>query len=1557
MAETYAGITNENSFFSDHYLSDLFAKDRQRWEKDTDAELASLADQRQLANLYLQGKRAYGAGMERGVLPRQAGEFQQALLEALGYERRPERVPVTIDNHQVAVPLLARVATSKEQDALWVVEFRDQIGDDEWGGDPLAGALHAGLYPWSEGDELDLPDGDTTVEKVIEAGVFGQSRPPRWVMVVSLARIVLLDRVKWAEDRLLRFDLETILTHPDAESFRTMQALLHRTSLAPTGEVRGMEGFDENSRLHAVGVSTDLKYAMQEAVELLGNEALRQYADRNRPAPFAEDLTRECLRYLYRLLFLFFAEAHPELGHAGMRSPVYQNGYSLETLRDAELARLSDNEDSWFLHESLQTLFRMQLEGTPLRSQEILRATETHHDFVLEPVGSVLFEPEQTPHLDAVRFPDRVLRCVLELLSLSGAGTHRRQGRRAGRRGRGRISYAQLGVNQLGSVYEALLSFSGFIADQDLVEVKRAQDDKPDILERAWFVSIEKIDEYEDDEIVYDDNEPRIYRKGRFVYRQTGYDREATASFYTPESLTQATVRHALNELLKDRKADDILDIRILEPAMGSAAFLIEAVNQLANRYLRLKQRELGRTILQEDFPRERQRVRAYITARNAFGVDLNPVAQELGAMSLWLNCMEPGGFRPDFSHTLYTGNSIVGARRAVLTVSKQRRGAGYKVDSDSLRELGFGDKRQDDEIYHFLLPVKEMAAVTRKELKALVPEAVKQGAAWGREHGRAFTDHEFAVLQELSAAIDGLWGSVAEDLHNQRSEYEGTLPKVWPVKAAPIQDRTHRPPDLPDDYRRLKLVLDYWCSLWFWPINDYGLLPSRDQFLLEISLILTGRPATTGGTLSWILETELEEVEASAVWTLLDDTDNPLEIDDLAEFMSGRFRVVENTTTERHFLHWPLVFADILSRQSGFDLIVGNPPWVQIDWVEKEALALYEPAVVLRKWSADMIAKQRTHILGSVHCSKFINDSRIGGAHAAFARHGCNFPLLIRNRPNTYKLFLERSFALTSKVGFIGLIHPVTFLLDPRGEALRDASYRRLILLLQFKNARTIHMFRDVSSTRLFAVCIYRGSQGTVQFRMIANLFGTDTVVESLNHDGTSPVPGVKDANGKWQLRGHRSRVIDVDEPTLANLGSVLDPGKPSSTCRLPMLHSQELATSLVKITSQTRRLGDFKGEYLQDSMWNETTDRKSEPPVFRRETAFRNNPGDLILTGPIVGLANPLAKCPTRSSRTNNDYEDIDLSLIPDDYMPRSIYTPAIPWDQYRDLVRSVPWDSTVKHVDLTRVALRHFVDPGTERTLQCSLVGDRVAHVNVCDTVAMRDQNLLVNVCTLWNSLPFDFIVKSFQITNIFESFTSQLPLVNLPTCAFHRMLQLNCLTEYHAGLWNALASNYTPLGWSSSHPGLELEDPLAVSDTWSRSCGLRTDLARRQAILEVDVLVAMTLGLTLDELIQIYRLVFPVMQGFEESTWYDQKGRIVWSKRSGKGMSMPRAEWERHRNMQQGKVAEDVTIDFLPDGPHVYTNEYGAPFMRPDREADYRVAWEFFKRELDIPVPSN
>lgn len=73
-----------------------------------------------------------------------------------------------------------------------------------------------------------------------------------------------------------------------------------------------------------------------------------------------------------------------------------------------------------------------------------------------------------------------------------------------------------------------------------------------------------------------------MYAKGTFIYRLAGREREKSASYYTPEVLTKCLVKYALKELLKDKSADDILHLTICEPAMGSAAFLNEAINQLA---------------------------------------------------------------------------------------------------------------------------------------------------------------------------------------------------------------------------------------------------------------------------------------------------------------------------------------------------------------------------------------------------------------------------------------------------------------------------------------------------------------------------------------------------------------------------------------------------------------------------------------------------------------------------------------------------------------------------------------------------------------------------------------------------------------------------------------------------------------------------------------------------------------------------------------------------------------------------------------------------------------
>lgn len=83
--------------------------------------------------------------------------------------------------------------------------------------------------------------------------------------------------------------------------------------------------------------------------------------------------------------------------------------------------------------------------------------------FTIAPLQGHLFDPARTPLLGSVKLRNRVLQQVIELMSLSRGG---------GKRRRGRISYGTLGINQLGAVYESLLSFRGFFAEEDLYEVR-----------------------------------------------------------------------------------------------------------------------------------------------------------------------------------------------------------------------------------------------------------------------------------------------------------------------------------------------------------------------------------------------------------------------------------------------------------------------------------------------------------------------------------------------------------------------------------------------------------------------------------------------------------------------------------------------------------------------------------------------------------------------------------------------------------------------------------------------------------------------------------------------------------------------------------------------------------------------------------------------------------------------------------------------------------------------------------------------------------------------------
>ena len=177
-------------------------------------------------------------------------------------------------------------------------------------------------------------------------------------------------------------------------------------------------------------------------------------------------------------------------------------------------------------------------------------------------------------------------------------------------------------------------------------------------------------------------------------------------------------------------------------------------------------------------------------------------------------------------------------------------------------------------------------------------------------------------------------------------------------------------------------------------------------------------------------------------------------------------------------------------------------------------------------------------------------------------------------------------------------------------------------------------------------------------------------------------------------------------------------------------------------------------------------------------------------------------------------------------------------------------------------------------------------------------------------------------------------------------------LTCLTTHYANLWTecwdeAFKQDY----WAKDDLRLANNKFTNLTPEWNRDCALRTDYERRQALIEIDVLTALALGLTLDELKTIYRVQFPVMRQYEADTWYDQKGRIVFTASKGlPGVGFSRSEWEQIKDTKSGTVERTVTDDTLPGGPRERTIVYEAPFDCCDREQDYEIVWAEFERRF-------
>ena len=1085
--------------------------------------------------------------------------------------------------------------------------------------------------------------------------------------------------------------------------------------------------------------------------------------------------------------------------------------------------------------------------------------------------------------------------------------------------------------------------------------MKKAGEDG-DVLRSAWFVPARELDGYADDERVYERDAQgrrklRVHPRGRFIYRLAGRDRQKSASYYTPEALTRSVVKYALGELIPDdAPADRILDLTVCEPAMGSAAFLNEAVNQLAEKYLERKQREAGRRIPHADYADELQKVKLYIADRNVYGVDLNPVAGELAEVSLWLNCIHRGGHVPWFGYQLVCGNSLVGARRQVFRttalgrknrkpdlwfnhtperVTPWERGRPARITvpdggNDANAAQGHGDaaepnaesraqrippsfvipakagiqappehghptrgpapdtprthhvRRPAGAVYHFLLPDPGMAAYADKAAKALMPERFERIKEWRKTFFKPFADEQIAELEALSDRVDVLWATHAEQLARDHRETEDTLP-VWGQPAPARERRTTntwkdriRAQGIFSDgartaspYRRLKLVMDYWCALWFWPIEAADQLPDRDEFLNEITLVLTGsvfQPGLGPNQTADLFGEEYAEHAADIAKRIANEI-GMLDLDRLFE-QFPRLKFVDDLARRHRFHHWELAFADLFYGErpdgrlrGGFDLVLGNPPWVKVEWEEGGVLGDHNPLFALRRHSATEITALRGDAFDRRPGLRddWLAELEQAEATQAFLNARQNYPLLEGQKANLYKCFLPQAWMIGSADGVAGFLHPEGVYDDPKGGAFREALYPRLRAHFQFQNEK--RLFPEVHHETLFSINVYGSARPAPAFFHIANLFAPATVDACLNHDGHGPVPGIKDDAGDWNTNGHAHRAIEADQDTLDDFAKLYDePGTPPLKARLPALHARPLLSALRKLAASPKRLDDLEDFYVNSNWWNETTAQRDGS--IRRDTRFPKTPSELVFSGPHFFVGNPLNKTPRRECTQNSHYDVLDLTTLPEDYLPRTNYVPTCGPDEYDRRTPRVSWQEpgeepkdedargeetegeeasrkvtvTGYHVVNTgdrpapaegeevprkvteyyRVVNREMVGAAAERTLITAMIPRDVA-VTTCVATAFRDAGTLVDFAALSMSVVLDFMMRTAGIGHVRLSQLSRLPVLT-DTCDPRirnalriRALRLCCLTRHYADLWSEICNGESPPPTAPDHPG--------------------------------------------------------------------------------------------------------------------------------------------------------
>ncbi len=469
-------------------------------------------------------------------------------------------------------------------------------------------------------------------------------------------------------------------------------------------------------------------------------------------------------------------------------------------------------------------------------------------------------------------------------------------------------------------------------------------------------------------------------------------ERKASGSYFTPDSLVERLVRRAVEPLLSACGSDpeQVLRLRVLDPAMGSGHFLVKVVDVIAD-YLTVRCDPVDPDAPRDNGPAERAYWKRKVVESCIYGVDYNPMAVELARVALWLYTAEPGKPLSFLDHHLKVGNSLVG------------------TTLDRLSAPGLRSKSTRKGTEWVAIPPPAEAE----------SEAVDAAPKKGKKRKRkGAADLQIALPLPIDTSLfSGILASIRAILARP-SDTAMDIKRKGQDYAKAVEERlaAHR------------LLADLWCLQWFLgepTTEDVAAYEGLDGLYAEVKAIC-GLPSDAQ---------RLEAVRALG--------DHPL----VARLRRGR-EVGYGPRPETYF-HWQLEFPEVAFDGAGqarpgfgFDAVVGNPPW---DRIRPERRHFYGPYgrpeqgpewdVANRQGPSLEALIQKLHgeqpglaeawldyEQGTTRLARFLRDSGVY-QHQVVEVNGKK----TGGDPDTFRYFVERAVQAARAGGRVALLTPST--------------------------------------------------------------------------------------------------------------------------------------------------------------------------------------------------------------------------------------------------------------------------------------------------------------------------------------------------------------------------------------------------------------------------------------------------------------------------------------------------------------------------------------------------